>query len=188
MRSPTRPMCGIALCASTRTWPSPSSPATPVAPPASRPGTSRSPRTCSGNCTPESGFDLEGNLMPVARVNDIELNYKLEGDGEETIVLINGLADDLETWVLQMDDFLAAGYRILRFDNRGIGASSKPAGPYTSRMLAGDAKALVDLLGITGFHLLGVSMGGMIAQEYALAYPGDLRSVTLGCTYAAPGP
>jgi 3-oxoadipate enol-lactonase len=126
--------------------------------------------------------------MPVAKVNDIELNYKLEGDGEETIVLINGLADDLETWVLQMDDFLDAGYRVLRFDNRGIGASSKPAGPYSSRMLAGDAKALVDHLGVTDFHLMGVSMGGMIAQEYALGYPGDLRTATFGCTYAAPGP
>ena len=63
--------------------------------------------------------------MPVARVNDIELTYKLEGDGEDTIVLVNGLADDLETWVLQVDDFLAAGYRVLRFDNRGIGSSSK---------------------------------------------------------------
>ena len=126
--------------------------------------------------------------MPVARVNDIELNYKLEGDGEETIVLINGLADDHQTWVLQMDDFLAEGYRVLRFDNRGIGASSKPAGPYSSRMLADDAKALADSLGLTGFHLMGVSMGGMIAQEYALAYPGDLHSVAFACTYAAPGP
>jgi 3-oxoadipate enol-lactonase len=126
--------------------------------------------------------------MPVATVNDVELNYKLEGDGEETIVLINGLADDLETWAGQMDDLLTAGYRVLRFDNRGIGASSKPAGPYSSPMLADDAKALVDSLGVTGFHLMGVSMGGMIAQEYALAYPGDLRSVTFGCTYAAPGP
>ena len=126
--------------------------------------------------------------MPVARVNDIELNYKLEGDGEDTIVLVNGLADDLETWVLQVDEFLAAGYRVLRFDNRGIGSSSKPAGPYSSRMLADDAKALADSLGITGFHLMGVSMGGMIAQEYALAYPADLRSVTFACTYAAPGP
>jgi pimeloyl-ACP methyl ester carboxylesterase len=126
--------------------------------------------------------------MPLAKVNDIEINYKLDGDGPETIVLINGLADDLETWVLQMDDFLAAGYRVLRLDNRGIGASTKPAGPYTSRMLADDAKAVVDSLGLTGFHLMGVSMGGMIAQEYALAYPGDLRSVTFGCTYAAPGP
>ena len=126
--------------------------------------------------------------MPVATINDISINYKLEGDGDETIVLINGLADDLETWAYQMDDFLAAGYRVLRLDNRGIGASSKPAGPYSSRMLADDAKALVDQLGITDFHLMGVSMGGMIAQEYALAYGSDLRSVTFGCTYAAPGP
>jgi 3-oxoadipate enol-lactonase len=126
--------------------------------------------------------------MAVARVNGIELNYKLEGDGEETIVLINGLADDLETWVLQMDDFLAAGYRVLRFDNRGIGASSKPAGPYSSAMLASDAKALVDSLGLTSFHLMGVSMGGMIAQEYALSYPADLRSAAFACTYAEPGP
>src|SRR5580693_6345659 len=126
--------------------------------------------------------------MPIASVRDIEINYRLEGDGAETIVLINGLADDLETWAAQMDDFLAAGYRVLRLDNRGIGATSKPAGPYSSRMLADDAKALVDALGITGFHLMGVSMGGMIAQEYALSYPQDLRSVTFACTYAAPGP
>ena len=126
--------------------------------------------------------------MAVASVNGIELNYRLEGDGEEAIVLINGLADDLESWALQMDDFLTAGYRVLRFDNRGIGASSKPAGPYSSEMLAADAKALVDSLGVTDFHLMGVSMGGMIAQEYALRYPDDLRSVTFGCTYAAPGP
>jgi pimeloyl-ACP methyl ester carboxylesterase len=126
--------------------------------------------------------------MPMTRVNDIDVNYKLEGDGPETIVLINGLADDLETWAFQMDDFLGAGYRVLRFDNRGIGASSKPAGPYSSRMLADDAKALVDSLGISDFHLMGVSMGGMIAQEYALAYGSDLRSATFACTYAAPGP
>src|ERR1700761_1435840 len=126
--------------------------------------------------------------MPTARVNDIELNYRLEGDGEETIVLVNGLADDLEAWGFRRDAFLGAGYRVLRFDNRGIGASSSPAGPYSSRMLADDTKALADSLGITGFHLMGVSMGGMIAQEYALAYPADLRSVTFACTYAAPGP
>jgi 3-oxoadipate enol-lactonase len=126
--------------------------------------------------------------MPVAHVNGIDINYKLEGDGDETVVLVNGLADDLETWVLQMDALLGAGYRVLRFDNRGIGGSSMPEGPYTTALFAQDAKALVDELGITDFHLLGVSMGGMIAQEYALAHPGDLRSLTLACTYAAPGP
>jgi 3-oxoadipate enol-lactonase len=126
--------------------------------------------------------------MPMATINGVDLHYRLEGAGDETIVLINGLADDLETWGAQIEDFLGAGYQVLRFDNRGIGASSKPAGPYSARMLADDAKALVDVLRITGFHLMGVSMGGMIAQEYALAYGSDLRSVTFGCTYAAPGP
>jgi len=126
--------------------------------------------------------------MPAVTIDGRTVCYRLEGDGDETIVLINGLADDLETWAGQVGDFLAAGYRVLRFDNRGIGGSSKPAGPYSSRMLADDAKALVDHLGLTGFHLMGVSMGGMIAQEYALAYGPDLCSVTFGCTYAAPGP
>ena len=126
--------------------------------------------------------------MPTANVNGIEINYQLEGDGAETIVLINGLADDLLTWELQMPAFLEAGYRVLRFDNRGVGYSSAPVGPYTSRTLADDAKALVDELGVTDFHLMGVSMGGMVAQEYALAYQDDLHSLTLACTYAAPGP
>src|ERR1700744_3569347 len=126
--------------------------------------------------------------MPIAQVNDVALNYRLEGDGEETIVLVNGLADDLGTWADQAVDFIANGFRVLRFDNRGIGASSKPAGPCSSRMLADDVKALVDDLGLTDFHLMGISMGGMIVQQYALAYPDDLRSVTFACTYAAPGP
>lgn len=126
--------------------------------------------------------------MPVAAVNDIEINYRLEGDGPETLVLINGLADDLTTWDYQVPAFLEAGYRVLRFDNRGVGETSKPAGAYTSRMLADDAKALVDHLGITDFHLMGTSMGGMISQEYAINYGSDLRSLVLSCTYAEPGP
>ncbi|HEY7930712.1 MAG TPA: alpha/beta hydrolase [Acidimicrobiales bacterium] len=126
--------------------------------------------------------------MPHVHVNGVNLNYQLEGDGPETVVLINGLADDLTTWVYQVDALLAAGYRVLRFDNRGIGESECPAGPYTTAMFAADAKALVDELGLRSFHLMGVSMGGMIAQEYALAYPHDLLSLTLACTYAAPGP
>jgi 3-oxoadipate enol-lactonase len=126
--------------------------------------------------------------MPTASVNGIEINYVLEGEGDETIVLVNGLADDLETWVFQIEDLLGAGYRVLRFDNRGCGKSSAPPGPYTTKLFAEDTKALVDELGLTGFHMLGVSMGGMIAQEYAIAHGGDLRSLTLACTYAAPGP
>jgi 3-oxoadipate enol-lactonase len=126
--------------------------------------------------------------MPSAAVGAIEINYRIEGDGPETLVLVNGLADDLGTWGDQVPAFVEAGYRVLVFDNRGVGRSSKPAGPYTTAMFAADTKALVDHLQITDFHLLGVSMGGMIAQEYAIAYPTDLRSVIFACTYAAPGP
>jgi 3-oxoadipate enol-lactonase len=124
----------------------------------------------------------------MTNVNGIDINYEIDGDGPETIVLINGLADDLTTWFGQVPDFLAAGYRVLRFDNRGIGKSARPKGPYTTALMAQDAKALVDQLKLKDFHLVGVSMGGMIAQEYALAYAGDLRSLSLCCTYAAPGP
>ena len=126
--------------------------------------------------------------MPMLTTPEVELHYKLEGDGPETVVLVNGLADDLETWMEQMPDLLDAGYRVLRIDNRGIGKSGRPKGPYTTAQMAKDAKAVVDHLGLKDFHLVGVSMGGMISQEYALAYGGDLRSLSLCCTYAAPGP
>jgi 3-oxoadipate enol-lactonase len=95
--------------------------------------------------------------MPIAHVNGINVNYALEGDGDETVVLVNGLADDLVTWDFQMEALLGAGYRVLRFDNRGVGVTDKPAGPYTTALFAADAKALVDELGLTDFHLLGVS-------------------------------
>jgi 3-oxoadipate enol-lactonase len=123
--------------------------------------------------------------LPTANVNDISINYEIDGGdtGKGTIVLINGLADDLLSWGFQIPALLAAGYRVLRFDNRGIGKTDRPAGPYTSKLMAEDAKALVDHLGLSGFHLMGVSMGGMIAQEFAVAHPGDLLSVTLACTY-----
>ena len=128
--------------------------------------------------------------MPETQVNGIKITYAIDNPygTKGTIVLINGLADDLESWGYQVPALVDAGYRVLRFDNRGIGKSDAPAGAYSSRMMADDAKALVDQLGITGFHLMGVSMGGMIAQEYAIAYPGDLKSVTFACTYGVADP
>lgn len=126
--------------------------------------------------------------MTSVRLGKIDVNYEVEGEGPTTLVLVSGLADDLHLWDLQMPAFLHAGLRVVRYDNRGVGASSKPAGPYTTAQFAADLKALVDHLGVRDFHLAGISMGGMIAQEYALTYGGDLASVTLACTYAAPGP
>ncbi len=128
--------------------------------------------------------------MPQTELNGITINYEMDGDGgaDGTVVLVNGLADDLQSWGAQVPALVEAGYRVLRFDNRGIGRSGRPAGPYSSRMLADDAKALVDSLGLRGFHMMGVSMGGMVAQEYALAYGGDLKSLTLACTYGTADP
>jgi 3-oxoadipate enol-lactonase len=124
--------------------------------------------------------------MPLVHANGIDIHYRISGDGAETALLVNGVGDDLEGWAMQVDPLVAAGFRVVTFDNRGVGRSSLPPGPYSSREMAADTKALADALGLTGFHLVGVSMGGLIAQEYALAYPADLRTVVLANTYARP--
>ena len=87
-----------------------------------------------------------------------------------------------------MDDFVRAGLRVISFDNRGVGQSGQPPGPYTSAEMAADLKALVTGLGLPRFHLAGVSMGGAIAQEYAVAHPDDLLSLVLANTFAVADP
>jgi 3-oxoadipate enol-lactonase len=122
--------------------------------------------------------------MPVVQANGIDIHYRIAGDGPRTLLLVNGVGDDLGGWAMQVDPFVAAGFRVVTFDNRGVGRSGQPAGPYSSRQMAADTKGLVDAIGLPPFHLAGVSMGGLIAQEYALAFPDDLRSVVLANTYA----
>jgi 3-oxoadipate enol-lactonase len=123
----------------------------------------------------------------------VEIHYRVDeplanalGGATETVVLVNGIGDDLEAWLLQVPDLLAAGLRVVSFDNRGLGLSGRPPGPYTSRQGAADLQAVVGALGLDGFHLVGCSMGGLIALEYALAEPARLRSLVLANTYAAP--
>ena len=71
--------------------------------------------------------------MPMTRSGGIDIHYRVAGDGPETILLVNGVGDDLEAWPNQLPDLLAAGLRVVTFDNRGVGRSGQPAGPYTSR-------------------------------------------------------
>ncbi|WP_428268640.1 alpha/beta fold hydrolase [Haliangium sp.] len=125
--------------------------------------------------------------MSKTTVNGIEIAYQFDGDGAETLVLVNGLADAKESWEAQLPAFTQR-YRVLSYDNRGVGASATPPGPYTTVQMADDLAELVDQLGLEKFHLLGVSMGGMIAQEYAIAHADRLLSASFCCTYAHPGP
>ena len=120
--------------------------------------------------------------------NGIDIHYRITGDGQQTLVLINGVGDDLDGWANQVDDFVRTGLRVISFDNRGSGQSSQPPGPYTSGEMAADLKALVTGLGMARFHLAGVSMGGVIAQEYAVAHGGDLLSLVLANTFAVADP
>ena len=125
--------------------------------------------------------------MPTVRVRDLEIDYRIDGEGDETLVLVNGLADAKESWAGQWPA-LASRYRVVSYDNRGVGGTTVTPGPYTTAQMADDLHGLVDALGIDRFHLLGTSMGGMIAQEYAIAHADRLRSVALCNTYAWAGP
>jgi len=122
------------------------------------------------------------------RTGTADIYYQITGDGAQTLVLINGVGDDLDGWANQVDDFAAAGLRVVTFDNRGVGRSSQPPGPYASTEMAADLKAVVAELGLPPFHLAGVSMGGVIAQEYAVAHPDDLASLILANTFAVADP
>ncbi|HYY21957.1 MAG TPA: alpha/beta hydrolase [Thermoleophilaceae bacterium] len=123
--------------------------------------------------------------MPTLDLGDRSLYYELHGDGEP-LVCIMGLAANAASWALQIGPF-ARRHRTLIFDNRDVGRSSLEDGSYEVRDMADDTLALADGLGLGSFHLLGVSMGGAIAQEIALALPERVRTLTLAVTWAGGG-
>ena len=92
-----------------------------------------------------------------------------------------GLGATLEWW-RRLIPILAPHYRTIVFDNRGVGRSDVPPGPYAIPAMADDAVAVMDAAGIESAHVFGASMGGMIAQELALNHPSRVRSLILGCT------
>lgn len=114
--------------------------------------------------------------------NNIELNYEISGnDNAPWITLSHSLACDLSMWDDQMD-VLNQKFKVLRFDTRGHGKSSAPPGEYTLDQMADDVKGLFDALGVTRTHWMGLSMGGMIGQTFALKYPGVFQSLILADT------
>ena len=123
--------------------------------------------------------------MPAVRVGDINIYYEDHGKGEP-LLLIAGCGTDLTCWQFQIPEF-STKYRVIAFDNRGAGRTDAPDEPYSFRMMADDAVGLLDALGIGKAHILGVSMGGCIAQEIAIEHPEKTRSLILAATTAAPG-
>ncbi|MGB2676329.1 MAG: alpha/beta fold hydrolase [Candidatus Acidiferrum sp.] len=120
--------------------------------------------------------------MAFAENRGARIYWDEEGQGEP-VLLIMGLGYTAHMWYRLRPRF-AARYRTLAFDNRGVGRSDVPPGPYSIELMASDAAAVLDAAGLKSVHLLGVSMGGMIAQEFALLYPQRVRSLILGCTTA----
>lgn len=118
--------------------------------------------------------------MPSAKVGDVNLYYEVHGSGEP-LVLIMGFGFRAKHW-FAIYEKLAEENTVILFDNRGTGQSDKPDIPYTSKMMAGDVLGLMDLLGLRTASIFGISMGGMIAQEFAITYPDRIDNLILGAT------
>ncbi|HEY0701793.1 MAG TPA: alpha/beta fold hydrolase [Candidatus Acidoferrales bacterium] len=123
--------------------------------------------------------------MPYAENDGVKLFWEETGVGEP-VLLIMGLGWASYLWN-RTRKVLAEKYRVITFDNRGVGRSDVPEGPYPIPTMASDAAAVLDAAGVKSAHIFGISMGGMIAQEFAINYPDRVKSLILGCT-AAGGP
>ncbi len=120
--------------------------------------------------------------MPKTKVSGINIRYKVDGEGEP-LILIMGFGGGRHAWFFQTRAFKKY-YKVITFDNRGVGKTDKPSSPYTMRAMADDTIGLMDYLGIDRAHILGFSLGGMIAQEVALNYPERVRKLILASTLA----
>jgi pimeloyl-ACP methyl ester carboxylesterase len=118
--------------------------------------------------------------MPKAKLDNINLAYKIHGNGQP-IVIITGFASAQNT-LFRLARAFTKHYQVITFDNRGVGGSDKPAGPYSIRMMAKDTVGLIDHLGINRVHLLGGSMGGMVAQQIAIDHPQKVEKLILFST------
>ena len=118
--------------------------------------------------------------MPSTPIRDIITYYEEAGSGEP-LVLIMGLSGDIQAWALQAPT-LAKHFRVITFDNRGAGRTSAPDKPQSIVGMADDLAALMDHLAIPRAHILGWSMGGYIAQEFAIKYPARVDKLALVTT------
>jgi pimeloyl-ACP methyl ester carboxylesterase len=120
--------------------------------------------------------------MPVVSAGEIELSYERNGSGAP-LLMIMGRSGTALSWGEPFLEPLRQDFETIVYDHRGVGESSRMEEPLTIVALAEDAAHLLDALEIDSAHVLGISMGGMVAQELALASPERVRTLTLGGTY-----
>ena len=113
-----------------------------------------------------------------AIVNGVELAFDVSGHGD-AVALIAGTGMPGIAWFAHRSQLEAAGYRTIAFDSRGVGNSSAPDGPYSVEDMAADTAGLIDHLGIASCHVIGLSLGGLIAEELARSRPDLVRSAVL---------
>jgi 3-oxoadipate enol-lactonase len=127
------------------------------------------------------GFSRKEEAMPVVKVRDINMHYETYGTGEP-LMLLPGLGAACKTCFFRQIPRLAEEFRVIGIDNRGSGLSDKPETGYSVETMADDAAELLASLDIHRAHILGLSMGGMIAQHMALRHPEKVVSLMLVCT------
>lgn len=120
--------------------------------------------------------------MAYADLSGIRLYYQVRGQGE-ALVLVPGMGADHRSWLRQLSAFQKY-HRVIIYDPRGIGRSSRPKEPYAFRALADDVAGLMDHLGIGKAHILGQSLGGIVAQETAIDHPDRVLKLVLVSTLA----
>lgn len=119
----------------------------------------------------------------VCRSGSVEIAYSVEGEGPETVLLIMGLGGRAADWGTPFPTALAARYRVVRVDNRGVGESPRAPGGYELGDLARDAVAVLDALEAERAHVIGISMGGMISQLVAIEHPTRVHRLVLIATH-----
>ena len=119
--------------------------------------------------------------MPFASVRDLKLYYEVDGSGPR-LLYISGTGGDLRAKPGVFDSPLPARFDVLAYDQRGLGQTAAPPGPYTMADYADDAAALLDAMDWEQCLVMGVSFGGMVAQEFALRHPARVERLVLACT------
>jgi pimeloyl-ACP methyl ester carboxylesterase len=121
--------------------------------------------------------------MPKINVNGLDINYRVQGEGD-ALLMIMGLSFSLLDWGTELPKLLSQHYKVILFDNRDAGETSQATETYTTAQMAEDAASLLKLLGETKAHVFGISMGGMVAQQFALNHANQVNKLILGCTMA----